>query len=141
MMLRRIGAVLLGLVIAVVMVQIAELGVHVMYPPPPGTNMHDMNAIKAYVASMPMAPLLLVLAGWLFGTLLGTWVAAKVGRSAVPAYVVGVLLLCGGIANSFIIPQPVWFSIASLAIYIGGTLIAVRLASPQPAATPAPPPA
>jgi hypothetical protein len=139
MILRRIGAVLLGLVIAIAIVQIAELGVHGMYPPPPGTNMHDMNAIKAYVASMPVAPLLLVLAGWLVGTLLGTWVAARTGRSAVPAYVVGALLLCGGIANSFLIPQPVWFSIASLVIYIGGTLIAVRVASPPPAAASAPP--
>ena len=61
MILRRIGAVVLGLVIAVAIVQIAELGVHVMYPPPPGANMHDMKVIKAYVAAMPTAPMLLVL--------------------------------------------------------------------------------
>ena len=141
MILRRLAAVLLGLVIAVAIVQLAEVGVHQMYPPPPGLSMKDMNAIKAYVESMPMPPMLLVLAGWLIGTLLGTWAAAKVGRSAIPAYVVGALLLCAGIANSFIIPQPLWFSIASFAIYIGATVIAARLASLPPTAALAPPPA
>ena len=127
MILRRIGAVLLGLVIAVAIVQMAELGVHQVYPPP--AHMKDMNAVKAYVASMPMPPMLLVLAGWLIGTLLGTWTTAKVGRSAIPAYILGAVLLCGGIANAFIVPQPIWFSIASFVIFIVATLIAVRLAA------------
>jgi hypothetical protein len=128
LILRRIGAVLLGLVIAVAIVQIAELGVHAMHPPPPGTDMHDMKQVKAYVASLPVTPMLLVLGGWLVGTLLGTWIAAKVGRIAVPAYIVGAVLLCGGIVNAFIIPQPVWFSIASFVVYIAATFAGIAIA-------------
>jgi len=119
--LRRIGAVVLGLVIPFAIVQIAELGVHVISPPPP--DMRGMDAIKAYVSKLPLSALLLVLAAWLVGTLLGTWTAAKVGRSAVPAYVVGGILLCIGIANAFIIPQPVWFSIATWLIYAGAPFV------------------
>lgn len=141
MTLRRIFAVLLGIVIAVAIVQFSELGVHAMNPPPAGTDMRDMNQVKAYVAALPLIALLLVLGGWLAGTLLGTWSAARVGRSAIPAYVVGAILLCAGIANAFIIPQPMWFSIASFVVYIGGTLIAVRLVAPQRASPPALPPA
>ena len=131
MILRRIGAVLVGLIVAVVIVQIAEFGVHAMYPPPPGYNMRDMNAMKAFVAKLPTPAFILVLAGWLIATLIGTWLAAKIGRTAVTGYVVGALLLCGGIANAFIIPQPAWFSIASFVIYIVMTIIGAMLGSPH----------
>ena len=124
MILRRVGAVVLGLVIPFAIVQIAELGVHVISPPPP--DMHSMTAIKAYVAALPLSALLLVLAAWLAGTLLGVWAAAKIGRSAVPAYVVSGILLCIGIANAFIMPQPLWYSIATWVIYAGAPLIAAR---------------
>src|SRR5436190_11145532 len=124
MILRRIGAVVLGLVIPFAIVQIAELGVHVISPPPP--NMHGMQAIKAYVAGLPLSALLLVLATWLIGTLLATWTAAKMGRSAVPAYIVGGILLCIGIANAIIIPQPLWFSIATWVIYAGAPFVASK---------------
>jgi hypothetical protein len=141
LILRRLAAVLLGIVIAVAIVQFAEVGVHAMNPPPPGTEMRDLAQVKAYVAALPLSALLLVLGGWLVGTLLGTWTAARVGRSAIPAFVVGAILLCAGIANAFIIPQPMWFSIASFAIYIAGTFIAVRLAALRPASPQALPPA
>ena len=131
MILRRIGAVLLGIIVAVVIVQVTELGVHMMYPPPPGYNMRDMNAMKAFVAKLPAPAFILVLAGWLIATLIGTWLAAKIGRTAVTGYVVGALLLCGGIANAFIIPLPAWFSIASFVIYIAMTIIGAMLGSPH----------
>ena len=61
MILRRIGAVLVGVIVAVVIVQVTELGVHMMYPPPPGYNMRDMNAMKAFVAKLPAPAFILVL--------------------------------------------------------------------------------
>jgi hypothetical protein len=119
---RRVGGVIAGIVLAVLIVQLAELIVHRLYPPPPGYNMRDMNDVKKFVAALPLGAMVLVLWGWLIGTLAGTFVAARIGRSAVPAYVVGALLLIAGIANAIVIPQPVWFSIASFIIYVGGTL-------------------
>ncbi len=135
MILRRIGAVALGVILAVAIVQVAEFIVHKMYPPPPGYNMRDMNDVKKFVASLPVTAMVLVLAGWLVATLVGTFVAAKIGRSFVPGYIVGVFLVAGGIANALMIPQPLWFSIASFVIYIGGTIAgshAGRPAVPSP---------
>ena len=135
MILRRIGAVVLGVILAVGIVQVVEVIGHKMYPPPPGYNMHDMNNVKKYVASLPVTVLVVVLAGWLVGTLVGAFAAAKIGRSPVPGYIVGVLLVIGGIANVLMIPQPLWFSIASFVIYIGGTIAgshAGRPAVPSP---------
>ena len=123
---RRILAVIAGLIVAFLLVAGAEGIVHKLYPPPPGTNMQDMDQMKAFVASLPLAPLLIVLAGWLIATFVATWVAAKIARNPTPAYIVGGLLLCAGIANAFIIPQPIWFSIASFVIYIGATWVGAR---------------
>ena len=93
--------------------------------------MHDMNQVKAFVATLPMSALLVVLAGWLIATFVATWLAAKIAQSPIAGYVVGALLLCAGIANAFMIPQPVWFSIASFVIYIGATWVGARAGMPR----------
>ena len=131
MLWRRILAVIAGLAIAFAIVMVTELIPHRLYPPSPGTNMDDFTQVKAYVASLPVTALVIVLAGWLVATVAGTSVAAGIGRSRVPAYVVGALLLAAGVYNAFIIPQPVWFSVVSLVIYIVGTMIGGRIAVPN----------
>lgn len=129
-MLRKIGGVLLGLLVAWLFVMLAEALAHRIYPPPAGTNMNDFNEVKKFVATLPASALALVLAGWLVGTLAGTFVAARVGHGAGPGYVVGALLLCAGIANSIIIPQPVWFSAVSFVIYITMSMVGASLGRP-----------
>jgi len=126
---RRVLGVIVGLVVAFVCVQGAELISHQLYPFPPGADMHDMATIKRFVATLPPPAFVLVLAGWLVGTLLGTFVAAKIGRSRVPAYVLGAILLAAGIMNSIVIPQPLWFSAVSVVIFVVGTFIGARLAT------------
>jgi hypothetical protein len=130
--LRRAGAVIVGMIVAFLLVAGAEGIGHKIYPPPPGTNMQDMAQVKAFVATLPLSVLLIVLTGWLIATFVATWLAARIAGTPVPGYIVGALLLCAGIANAFIIPQPVWFSIASIVIYIGATWVGARAgARPQ----------
>ena len=123
---RRIVAVIAGVVVAIVLVQVAEFAVHALYPPP-GYDMRDMAAVKKFVAALPTTALLIVLCGWLIATLSGTFLAARIGKSAIPGYIVGAFLLIGGIVNAFVIPQPVWFSAVSFVIYIGMTLLGSRV--------------
>ena len=127
MILRRIGGVIAGLITAWLVVSIAEAAAHKIYPPPRGLDMTDFNQVKQFVASLPVSALLIVLAGWLVGTFLGTWLAARISQNRVPAYIVGGLLLAAGIANAVLIPQPIWFSIISFAVYIGMTLLGARV--------------
>jgi hypothetical protein len=124
--LRRVGAVIVGLAVAFLLVAGAEGIAHKIYPPPPGTNMQDMEQVKAFVATLPLSVMLIVLTGWLIATFVSTWLAARIAGTPIPGYIVGALLLCAGIANAFIIPQPVWFSIASIVIYIGATWVGAR---------------
>jgi len=104
MILRRIGAATLGFIIAASIVQVEELVVHQMYPPPPGYNMRNIEAVKKYVASLPPAAMVIVLVGQLAGAFSGSWIAAKIGRSRVPAYVIGGLLLVLGIVSALVVP-------------------------------------
>jgi len=127
LILRRIGAVILGLAAAWLIVAAAEAGVHQLYPPTAGTDMHHFAAIKAYVANLPFAAFVLVLVGWLFGAFAGVFIATTVGRGAVSGYIVGVLLLAAGIVNAVMIPQPVWFSAFSFLIYILAIVAGVKV--------------
>jgi hypothetical protein len=127
LILRRIGAVILGLAVAWLIVAAAEAGVHHLYPPSAGTDMHDFAAVKSYVANLPLAAFVLVLVGWLFGAFAGVFIATTVGRGALSGYILGVLLLAAGIVNAVMIPQPVWFSAFSLLIYIVATVVGVKI--------------
>ena len=126
-MLRRIGAVVAGLISAWLVVSIAEAVAHKIYPPPRGMDMTDFNQVKQFVASLPLSALLIVLAGWLVGTFMGTWLASRISQNRVPGYVVGAILLAAGIANAVLIPQPVWFSVVSFMVYVGMTLLGARV--------------
>lgn len=128
--LRRVGGVIVGVVIVLLLVTCAEALVHQLYPPAPRTNMNDMNEVKKYVAALPLLALVLVLIGWGIGTLVGTYAAAKIAGNVAPAYILGLLLVIVGIANAMIIPQPVWFTAVSLVLYIVMTLLGARLATP-----------
>lgn len=128
--LRPVGAVVAGLIAAFALVAGAEGIVHVLYPPPPGTNMEDFEQVKRFIVTLPMTALLLVLAGWLIGTFVATWLAARIARTPIAGYIVGALLLAAGIVNSIKIPQPVWFSIVSFVIYIGATIVGSRAGAP-----------
>jgi hypothetical protein len=124
--LRYIGAVIAGLIVAFALVAGAEGIVHVLYPPPPGTNMEDFEQAKRFIATLPLPAYLLVLTGWLIGTFVATWLAAKIARNSIAGYIVGALLLAAGIFNAIKIPQPVWFSIVSFVIYVGATIVGAR---------------
>ncbi|MEA2162930.1 MAG: hypothetical protein QOK37_1057 [Thermoanaerobaculia bacterium] len=124
--LRHVGGVIAGLIAAFALVASAEAIVHVLYPPPPGANMDDFEQVKKFVAALPLTAYLLVLAGWLIGTFVGTWLAAKIAQNPIAGYVAGAILFALGVVNAIKIPQPVWFSIVSFMIYIGATWVGAR---------------
>ncbi|HXH93987.1 MAG TPA: hypothetical protein VNN25_20575 [Thermoanaerobaculia bacterium] len=124
--LRYVGGIIAGMIAAFALVASAEAIVHVLYPPPPGTNMDDFEQVKRFIAALPVPAYLLVLTGWLIGTFVAAWLAAKIARDPFAGYIVGTLLLAAGIFNAIKIPQPMWFSIVSFVIYIGATWVGAR---------------
>lgn len=126
---RKILAVVAGVILAgVVTFAVQKIG-HQVYPPPENLDTKNMEAMKAYIATLPVGALLFVLLSYIVGSSAGGWLAAKIVRTSqihLPLTVGGIQLLFG-IMNLVTIPHPVWFAIASVivflpAAYFGGKL-------------------
>ena len=78
--LRSIFAVIGGVVISTFLILAIEAVGMMIFPPPPGTDMSNPEAVKAVMANAPAGVLLFVLLGWLVGTLAGSWAAARIAR-------------------------------------------------------------
>jgi hypothetical protein len=126
-----------GLILGVLCVVGFELISNVFLPLPEGLDIKNRVAMAEYVATVPIAALILVLSGYLVGTLAGSWTATKIGRSALPGYITGGLLLVAGVSNMVTNPHPSWFWIASIIIFIAMTIVGTRLARPAIASAPA----
>lgn len=130
-MLRKIAAVLLGLVASMATVMLIEWISHQVYPMPPGMDFNDPEKVRMYVSSLPMGGFLAVLLGWMLGTLVGGITACRIAREkpAVFASIIGAVMLAATVANLVMIPHPTWFSIAGIGVIAAGTLLAIRWSS------------
>ena len=128
---RKISAVVLGVVTAVVLIIAIEALGHAVYPPPDDLDTSNIEALQAYVMNAPLAALLFVMAGWLIATLVGGLLACFIARETplVYAAIVGGLVLLGTIINLLSIPHPLWFSITSVLAIIATIFITGRLGS------------
>lgn len=128
---RKIVAVVLGVVVAMILIVAIEALGHSVYPPPANLDITDSGAMQAYVMSAPVGALLSVLAAWLVATLVGGLVACFVAREAPlkNSAIVGGLVLLGTTVNLVSIPHPPWFSATSIVAIIGTIFVTSRLGS------------
>ncbi len=131
--LRSIAAIILGFIVASIVMMIVEaINGRVLHPDlaKASEGLKDREAIRALLASAPVTAFIVVIVGWILGSLAGGWVAARVaGRASVGhGIVLGALLTLAGIANNLMLPPPLWFWIASLIVFIPGAYLGARLA-------------
>ena len=128
---RKIIAVVLGAVVAVVLIIAIEALGHAVYPLPANLDISDTEAMQAYVMSAPTGALLLVLAAWLVATLVGGLLACFIARETPLVYsaIVGGLVLLGTIINLMSIPHPLWFSAISVLALIAAIFVTSWLGS------------
>ncbi len=128
---RKLLAVVLGVVVAVIVIIAIEALGHAIHPPPAELDVADKQALEAYVASLPLTALLTVMAAWIAATLTGGLLACFIAQERPVAYanIVGVLVLLGTVINLVSIPHPLWFSISSVAAIIATMLLTGKLGS------------
>src|SRR5688572_33435228 len=125
---RGVLAVILGLLPASAITFAVQAVNARIYPPPPGVDLANPEAVKAMMAVMPRAALIVVLVGWLVSALAGTALAARFAWPAGwPPLTVGILLLAAAVMNMYVIPHPVWFWVVGVAIYPVATWFGARL--------------
>ncbi len=111
--LKGLLAVVVGLVVgSAVNMGLILLGGQLV-PPPAGT---DTSTTEGLQAAMPLFgpahfifPFLAHALGTLAGAYVATWMVGRVSR--LPASVIGVLFLAGGVASCFMLPAPRWFEV------------------------------
>ena len=127
-MLRNILAVIAGLVITFIVIMLVEGASAMLYPPPPGIDMSDMEALKAHVMGLPMGAFLLVIAAHVLGLLAGGYVTARIAtsRHRLLAMIMGIIMLAAGIMNLMSVPHPDWFWV-ELLLYLPAAWLGARL--------------
>lgn len=132
---RSILAVIAGFVAAsTVMMVIETANGRVLYPElgKAAEGLTDREVIRALLANAPVGAFLVVLFGWVLGSLVGGFLVAWIGWNAPVAHalVLGGLLTLAGIANNLMLPPPGWFWIPSLVLFLpaayAGALLAPR---------------
>ncbi len=109
-MVRNIAAVVLGLVVGMAVNMALIMVSWALFPMPEGMDMNVPEQMNAYVATLPVAAFLIIIAAHLGQSFVGAWVAARLGAShlMVLALIIGVLTLAGGVANMMMIEHPPW---------------------------------
>ena len=131
--LRSIAAVLAGFIAAsLVMMLIETLNGRFLHPglAKAAEGIRDREALRALLATAPVSAFLVVIAGWILGGVAGGWLAARLAARAAAGHglVLGALLLLSGVANYLMVPPPLWFWIASLAVLLPAAYLGARLA-------------
>ncbi len=131
---RNIIAVVIGLIAG----SLVNMGIIMVsgsiIPPPEGSDLTTAEGLKAAMALMEPRHFLMPFLAHALGTFVGAFVAAKLAatQKMIFAIAIGVLFLIGGIANIFMLPSPLWFTLLDLAgAYLPVAFIAGWLAIPN----------
>ena len=126
---RNIISIIVGLVTAVITFLIAETINGNLHPAPTALDYKDSVGVKTFYKNQPLSLWLLVLAGWIIGSLLCGFLIKFISRSdnkKLPI-IAGCILTLSAIANFFSLPHPTWFIIVGLLIFVPITLLGHKL--------------
>jgi hypothetical protein len=133
-LLRSVGAVVVGLVAALVLIVGVEWFSLIVHPFPPDVDPTDFEVSKAYIARCPAWVLLIAVLAWGLTTFLSAWLATRLGsgRHRAHGIVVGGILLALAVMNMSMLPYPIWFWASNLVILPLGFCWGAKLGGPRP---------
>jgi ABC-type xylose transport system permease subunit len=130
---RKILAVVAAMITAVAIIWVAYMISSMMAPFYP-KNMEYMSRddMAAYMMTVPISTFITVLIGYALAGFAGGFISTKMGRrwsaGMTLAVVVGILLTAGALVMSNFWPQPGWFILASVVIFVPVSLIGYKFA-------------
>ncbi len=125
-MIRKIIAIVVGLVVAIFLVWVIQRLGHSLYPPPQGLDFADPEQLKNYIQSLPVGAFLIVIAAYAVGAYTGGLTACLIARDKplMLAAIIGAFVLAGTLLNVMTIPHPAWFTIAAVLSIIAAAWLA-----------------
>ena len=119
-MLRKILAILAGLIFGGISVGIVQTIGHYFYPMPEGMKSDDMVAMKNYVEKAPFMALFFVIISYVGGAVISGFVSTKIANDGKIKYAIicGVIFLIQSIYMMSVLPTPVWFWVLGIVSWI-----------------------
>ncbi|MSU23801.1 MAG: hypothetical protein EXS32_08260 [Opitutus sp.] len=126
--LRNVLAVFAGTFAGLLLIGLMEVISAKIYPPPPGVDFTNREAVKAYVAGASTGMFLIVLLGYTLGPLIAAWLATGLAATnhRRRGLTVGALFLTASILNLREIPHPTWFWVANIVLVVMAAVIGTR---------------
>jgi sorbitol-specific phosphotransferase system component IIBC len=120
---------LAGVVVAVIVVSIGDAVAGSFYSLPGGIDQSNPESMRQAVAGLPTAAFLLLLAGWVLATAVGSYVAARLATHAhaIHGLIVAVFVLVATVSNLAAIPHPTWLWPAVIILIPAAGWLATRL--------------
>lgn len=117
---RKIGAGIVGVVVAMALVWLVQLVGHTVYSPPADMDINDLAAMTAYIETLPIGAFLFVIGSYFIGTFGGTFLACRIAGSQPMLFagLVGGLMFIATAMNVAMIPHPTWFVVAAIVAII-----------------------
>ncbi len=127
-MMRVILGCLAGVFVALGLVVIFDGLSNLISPMPEGLDLSNREAMAAYVAQVPIAAKLVMVAGWAIAGLTGSALAAWISKRSWTSWVVGGLMFAGLGSSLIAIPHPIWMIFAAIAGVLFATIIGSKFA-------------
>ena len=137
---RSVGAVVLGLAVALMLIVGVEFFSSIVHPFPPGVDPTNMEVCRQHVAKYPAWVLAVAALAWVVTTFVSSWLTTRLGtgRHGTHGFVVGLILLALAIMNMSLLPYPVWFWAANLIGFPLGFYWGAKLGAPASSPVPLP---
>lgn len=130
--LRSVGGLIAGLLVAFGLVVAVELFSSIVHPLPPDFG-GTQEEIGAHVERYPAWVLAVVVPAWAATAFAGTWIAGRVANRR-SAALVGLLTVAALVFNLSMLPYPIWFKVGCLIAIPGGIILALLLSGRPSAA-------
>lgn len=118
-MLRRILAVLAGLIAGSIGITVVEKIGHALYPPPVEAEAGDMEALKVYVVQAPFMALFFIILAYALAAVISGFTAAKISNNGkyTAALICGIIFLLMTVYMMVSLPTPIWFWILGILVW------------------------
>ncbi|OBW40113.1 hypothetical protein AB670_03580 [Chryseobacterium sp. MOF25P] len=130
-MLKKILAVVAGIIVGSICVWAVETVNHLIYPYPEGMKPGDMEGFKNYIEALPFLGKFMVIIGYALGALVSGFIATKISKDGKPtaALICGIIFLVFTIYNMTVLPTPIWFWVLGILVWslvLGGYKLALN---------------
>ena len=119
-MLRRILAVVVGIIVGSICITVVEKIGHYLYPPPAAAAAGDMKALQVYINDAPFMALFFIILAYALAAIVSGFTASKISNNgkSTAAVICGSIFLLMTIYMMVSLPTPMWFWI--LGIFVWG---------------------